>query len=611
MKKYIIKIWTLFAFAALFNSCDEDFLERYPLDAISDASYWTSEKDLENFVNEFYDYLPSKRGYSPKYDWENGTDNIIGDDRGIDMIHGNLWRTSGDAPQNTGSWNYRYDELRRINYFLEQKDKVGETILSTPKAKHFVGEAYFFRAFTNFRLLKHFGGVPYIDKVLSTDSEELYTTRMPRDEFAKKIIEDLDKATELLQWRGSGPASVSGRITKEAALGMKSRVALFEGSWEYYHGKAGSPFAVSGKDGSEFLNMVVSAGDALMAKLGNNIYSKDYLSLFNQDNYAGIPEALLYRHYLPSDGIGHRWWNYTGGGGGAMGLTKSLVDDYLMADGTPIEMSDDYKGDDLIADMVDGRDPRLAQTMYHPGLGTIGEVCGRGYAATAAGIIPQIAYYKCATGYFVVKGVAPQDAAYSGAPAGQGLLYMRYAETLLDYAEAKAILGTILQGDVDQTINVLRDRVGVAHMDIAMVESWNGEYKKRYPSESNLMNEIRRERRVELAMDGLRYDDLRRWSALEQLIGWVPRGAKAQQFLDYAASPEGAAVGYDKLTPSAIFVDSDGYLLPIGHRSDFGEDGTGFDFEANRDYLNAIPKAQITLYKEKGGVELTQNPNWN
>ncbi|TKG97412.1 RagB/SusD family nutrient uptake outer membrane protein [Puteibacter caeruleilacunae] len=609
--KYMNRILLLVFVLTTFYSCDEDFLERYPLDAISDAAYWNTEKDLQNYVNGLYDILPSKRGYSPKYDWENGTDNIIGDDRGITMLHGNLWRTSSDAPQNSSTWNGAYSNLRKINYFLEQKEKAGEDVVNSINGKHFVGEALFFRAWVNFGLLRYFGTVPYVAETYTTDSEELYNPQVSRDVLAGKIIEDLNTAIEKLSWRGEGPAKVSGRINKEAALGLKARVALFEGTWEYYHNKANTPFKVSGKDGSAFLNDVVSAGDQLIAKLGTSIYTKDYNSLFNQDSYSSIDEALMYRHYLPNDGIGHRWWNYTGGGGGAIGLTKSLIDDYLMADGTPIELSGDYKGDDLLADVVDGRDPRLAQTIYHPGLGSIGSICGRDYAATAPGIIASIAYYKCSTGYFAYKGVAPQDAQYAGGPAGQGLILMRYAETLLAYAEAKAILGTLTQGDLDKTVNVLRDRVSMTHMNLVAVNGWSGAYQKRYATESNIINEIRRERRVELALEGLRYDDLRRWAALGQLKGWVPRGAKAQQFLDYAASPEGEAVGYDKLTAGSIKVDSEGYILPIGHRSDFQDGGTGFDFDPKKDYLNGIPKAQITLYKEKGNVDLTQNPGWN
>ncbi len=610
MCKYIFKLRILLVFATIMSSCNEKFLERYPLDAISNEAFWTTDKDLENYVNGLYDILPAYTAYAPKYDWENGSDNIIGDDSGSTILHSNLWRLSGDAPQTSSTWNGLYDNIRKVNFFLEQKDKVGEAILSGVRGKHFVGEAYFFRAWVNYSLLTNYGGVPYIDKVLTTSSKELYTSRMARNEFARKIIDDLDIAVEKLQWKGSGPAAVSMRITKESALAFKIRVALFEGSWEYYHKKAGTPFTVANQDGTAFLNDVIIAGDALIAKLGQSIYMKDYRTLFNQDNYSAIPGVLLYRHYLPSDGIGHRWWNYTGAGGGSIGLTKTLIDDYLMADGTPIELSTSYKGDNLLEDVVNGRDPRLGQTIYHPSLGTVGQITGRGDLFKAPGITTKLSSYRCTTGYFAYKGVAPQDAIYNGNPGGQGFIYMRYEESLLAYAEAKAILGSLSQSDLDKTVNVLRNRVGMANMVMTTVNSWGGNYLKRYMNESNIINEIRRERRVELALEGLRYDDLRRWAVLDKLIGWVPQGAKAQQFLDYANSVDGKAAGY-KLVAADIKVDSKGYLLPIGFRSDFLEGGTGFDFKANRDYLNAIPKAQIILYKEKGGVDLIQNPNWN
>jgi len=610
MYKYILKTGIVLLFAAIFSGCNEDFLERYPMDAISNEAYWTTDADLENYTNGLYDILPAYTDYAPKYNWENGSDNIIGDDNGTTVLHSNLWRLSGDAPQTNSSWNSYYDNIRKVNFFLEQKDKVGEAILNGVRGKHFVGEAYFFRAWVNFGLLSTFGGVPYTDKVLTTNSPELYTPRMARNDFARKIISDLDLAIEKLQWKGTGPAATVGRITKEAALAMKIRVALFEGTWEYYHGKAGTSFKVTGKDGKDFLNDVVTAGDALIAKLGTALYTKDYRSLFNQDSYSAIPGVLLYRHYLPKDGVGHRWWNYTINGGGSIGLTKDLIDDYLMADGTPIELSSNYKGDNTLSDVVDGRDPRLGQTIYHPAQGTFGDVTGRGEKAKAPGITTKISSYRCSTGYFASKGIAPQDAVYNGNPGGQGLIYIRYEEALLSYAEAKAILETLAQSDLDKTVNVLRNRVGMGTMILATVNGWSGNYKKRYASESNIINEIRRERRVELALEGLRYNDLRRWAVLDQLVGWVPRGAKAQQFIDYANSAEGKAVGY-KLVASEIKVDSKGYLLPVGFRSDFLEGGTGFTFNPDRDYLIAIPKAQITLYKAKGGVDLVQNPNWN
>jgi len=613
--KYIYNIKGVIAIVLILfcSACNDDFLERYPLDAVSDAAYWTSEGDFENYMNQFYSLFPSKTNYAAKYDWEIGSDNIIGDGEGAAQVPGKIFRNSSDASLTDGSWNSIYDWSRKINYFLEKKDNVPEDKL-TIIGKHYIGEAYFFRAWIYYTGLKRFGGVPYFDKVLTDTDEDLYSPRLNRYDLAKKIMADMDLAIENLQWKGNGPAGVSGRITKEAALGYKAQMALFEGSWEHYH--QGSDFGVDGKDGSDFLKMAHEAAKTLMDKMGSSVYKGDagseYRSLFNKDNYAGISSVLHYRHYLPDDGVGHRWNNYYGESGGSIGLTKSLVDDYLMADGTPKELSGDYQGDEFLVDLLQDRDPRLIQSTYNPNEGTIQDVQekpGSDYKMpTMTGT------YVCPTGYWVHKGYAPQDAAYQGGKAGSGLIYLRYAEVLLAYAEAKAILEILLQSDIDISINVLRDRIGMGAMDLNTLAAWEGnaEYVKIYQGESVVINEIRRERRVELALEGQRYDDLRRWAQLDLVNNWVPRGVKMQQFFDYAASPEGIEAGLDsKITPSNFEVDSQGYLLALGKLGDFGEGDIGFRISESRDYLWSVPVAEITLYKEKGDVVLTQNPGWN
>ena len=623
MKKNILY---LAGVMALCTSCSSDFLERAPLDGISDATYWKTENDLKIYATQFYQFQNHRMGgWSSKYSVENGTDNVLGL-REIGFPTNQIFNRNTTADGSSWGWNNNYANLRKVNYMIGKVLENYDLNSMSDDAKHYLGEAYFFRAFLNYELLRNFGGCPFVDKVLSPEDEEsMYQTRMSRDAFARKIVDDLDTAIGYLQNAGKGAAE-AGRITKEAALGYKMRYALFEGSWEYYH--KGTEFGVDGKDGSEFLQDVINAGDELISLLGNNIYvgpaGQEYWAYFNKKDYSKVPGALHYQLYSKALGRTNIWANYFRGGG-QLGLTKSVVDDYLMKDGTPIELAGDkYKGDDTFVDQTTDRDPRLEQTIYFnekwgPFSNLTAWPAQSNITMTSITQACYGVYYYIPTGYNIVKGGLPDINEYSEYGYGeQGWMYLRYEEALLSYAEAKAILGTITQEDLDKTVNVVRSRVGVAPMDLEVVKAWdaNPQYFKRYGSEVNsVINEIRRERRVELVCEGIRYDDIRRWRALGTLIkGWIPRGAKAQQFLDFYTEENNAKAGDGRgvLNPGDVAIDSKGYLLPMGivRPNDFAEGAPGCVIDEHVHYLWSIPRDQILLYETKG-VTLEQNPGWN
>lgn len=601
--------------ACISVACSDDFLDRAPKDGVSDTSFWKTEGDLKLYANGFYGSVPSYRGWASKYHIENGSDNALGN-REMAFPDGKLWRTNSDADNDNGTWNDAFKWLRNINYMIGNLDKYDLEALSED-GKHYVGEAYFFRAYHNFRLLSMFGDAPFIDAVPTLDNTELlYKERMPRQEFAAKIMADLDMAIANLKAINKVE---KGRISKEAALGYQTRYALFEGSWEYYH--KGTDFGVKGKDGKEFLEKAVEASNAVMSALGRTVYigsaGKEYWDMFNQKDYSTIPGVLHYQLYNKEEGIAHIWANYAGGGG-QIGLTKAVIDDYLMANGEPKELNADYKGDDNFADLITDRDPRLAQTIYtKEKWGTMDNLTGHPdnsvFSMTA--ITSNANYYCLPTGLMFAKGVRSDRNEFTDRGWGEaGWIHLRYAEVLLGNIEAKAILeemgsGKVSQQDLDNTINVLRDRVNMGHLTLAAVNSWKGDarYFNRYGDVPALINEIRRERRIEFVGEGFRYDDLRRWRMLGHLInGNVPRGAKAQQFLDYWGNYSEDI----QVKASDLSIDSNGYLLPGGYRSEFQEGGTGYQIDENRDYLWSVPKIQINLYKSEADVVLTQNPKW-
>ncbi len=606
--------------ALLFSitACEKDFLDRYPEDAMSDATFFTKASDFKTYVNGLYNGVLSDINIPGAL--ENGTDNFLSSSPGnSEMQHSN----SGVANETNSIWNNTYSNIRKVNYVLASK---GKLITRDAEANQYIGEAFFIRAWHYFTLLQTFGGVPYIDKVLATDSEELFKTRDSRDFIASKIIQDLDSAIVLMNWKNQGFATAP-RINKESALAVKIRVGLYEGSWEFYHGRKNTAFKVSGMDGKNYLNHAVSAGDMLIAKQGTKIYKGragfEYYDLFNRIDYSTVDGVFLYKHL---DVLLSVSGNHAGGGssyGG--GLTKSAVYNYLMADGKPEGISTktyDYKS---MASLIAARDPRMNQTLYSPARGNFVD-----YMAQFMPVAPEnisrgpymdlLNTYTGRGGYNIFKGMRNHYVDKWG--DNQDEIMLRYAEALLNYAEAKAILGTITQSDIDKTINVIRGRVGMVPLNMAEANAWSVTYSvsEGYdPTAANILNEIRRERRVELILENYRRTDLKRWAIYENVVnGYKPVGAYYKEFEDFwnndarvlaAGYAQSQLAGLKLKLGTNIGVTGE-YINPLWKNADFSATGRGYYIDPGRDYLQAIPKKEIDFYETKGGVTLVQNPGW-
>jgi hypothetical protein len=391
------------------------------------------------------------------------------------------------------------------------------------------------------------------------------------------------------------------RINKESALLLKARVCLYEGTWEKYH--KDTPFGVAGEDGTDFLEMAAEAVETLMQLGTVGLYKgpagAEYWSLFNQLDYTGNPEVLLWKEYDVSLGVFHRLGQYLPNGGGEMGITKSLVDDYLCTDGSPISVSPLFMGNDSILLEVQNRDPRLAQSIFLPDdPQTISTPPGVEERYFTLPPIDQAGQYRATTGYCLYKGVNPEYSQQLGSGGWMGSIIFRYSEALLIYAEAKAELGTITQNDLDISVNLLRGRVGMIPMDlsnIAVDPDWD------YPNLSPIINEIRRERRVELAFEASRWDDLVRWRAHHLIENKRPKG-----ILYIGSNLEGAYYKIDGsgdpgiIVGENLYVDGEGYIDPYQVQLP-----TGFGFDPGRDYLAPIPSDELTLNNN-----LVQNPGW-
>lgn len=579
MKTKNIFYFTLFSIgmAIVFGSCKKEFLNLTPADQISDPEFWKSTQDMELFVNGLYSVLPGWLGSG------SGGNPLL--DAGTDMaIAVGLWlptknRLDGaiNVPSSGGGWDWT--NVRNVNYFLENASRVPDGGLKD----HYIGEAYFFRAWNYFNLLKQFGDLPIITKTLSpNDKDALFGPRSSRTEVANFIISDLDMAISKLKKKSEVPAQ---RISKDIASLFQSRVCLYEGTWEKYH--QNDAFKGS-TNGSSFF---AKAAEAAKAVIDGGTYSlttgnpnQVYYDIFNQINLSSSKEILLWRSYSAAQGdqFTNQLWNWPHGSG----YTQDMVRMYLCTDGLPIGLSPLYKGEKDIRDVVANRDPRFVQSVMNPGDPTLINLKND----TTKYKLPLLGgAQNNPTGYESQKFRRPQLDPATGNQSGElAYIIFRYAEALLNFAEAKAELGQLSQADLDLSINKLRARVGMPNMILATIPNdpnWP-DYGYALP---NYLQEIRREREVELLTEGFRYDDLMRWAAHKLFAGKRPKGAYFSAELK-AAFPN-------------VVVDADNFIDP--YKTALSGPNGGWGFNPGKNYLSPIPINELTV-----NPALKQNPGW-
>ncbi len=596
MKKYFIK-FSLVVFATLFLiSCNNEFLDRAPLDEITNETFWNTENDLQVYNNSIYDMALN----------DNDVPILMAHDDGFDSNNISFWYldefTDNIAPRaprhnryqevragkysvptspqmygwRDGSWEF----LREINVGLDNYDKalanVSEEIVNKYK-----GEARLFRGWFYADKVSKFGDVPWVDHALTTESEELYAPRTPREEVMGHVLEDLTFAAENLpeEWDVGGSP---GRLNKWHALVIKSRVCLFEGTWRKYHG---------GTNPEMWLQEAADAAQQVMESGLFQLYStgdpqNDYQAIHKMGpDLTGVPEVMYWRRYQLGIFTNHVQSYHRSYNGGA---TKDFVEDYLCTDGLPITLSNEYQGDEVFENIFENRDPRLRQTILHPD-----DVSRWHYNKDDTRPYPRIegmaGGLTSTTGYHIIKVYEVNAAHASYNVSETPAIIMRYGEVLLNYAEAKAELGDITQEDLDKSINLLRDRVAMPHLTL------DPPMDPRYADYgvSSLIIEIRRERRVELFMEGFRYDDIRRWGMGRELrepdLG-IPWTEAYQNRID----PDNQA------TIGTKTVNGVPYLAPY-----VGTDWEDPVFDESKHYLWPIPLNAIAQ-----NPNLDQTPGW-
>lgn len=579
-----------------FSSCS-DFLDREPITKPEAGNFLTGAIQVENYINGLYMTLPSfsKFGLGVRSE-EKNSDNIIAEKYDA-RLHGQNNQFSGASDWQTG-----YQNLRKVNYFFHNykvpEAQENEDVLSLK------GEAYFLRAYWHFDLLKKFGSIPVMDAFWDENATiaGLQIPAKTRNEVARFILSDLVEAKNLLHSRGK----YSGiRINKEAAMVLAMNVALYEGTWEKYH--SSDDFASSTNESNYFLGEVINWGNELFG-CGIDLYKTGqnpgdaFAALFNSKDLSGMGEVLLWRKYSSDEGVFHDVNGNLKAGvvdsEGAAGITQSLVDNYLNADGTFIDPTNEKFKD--FKETFEGRDPRLIQTVMNEGAKFASAITAtpmhlEEYTDEKKNTIspPKLAgdgNTRSLTGYHIRLGI---DTTFVSGNGETALPIIRYAEGLLAYAEAAAELEMWSNDIANKTLKALRERAGVKYLAPAKDANFTDFGYTLTP----VLQEIRRERRSELALQGFRLDDLMRWKADKLIVGKRGKGAYVgdESILFKSYSPDNQKRIRERLT-----LDDNKWADPMA-----GTLPSGYQFHADRDYLLPIPPSELELNKK-----LKQNPKW-
>jgi hypothetical protein len=472
------------------TSCKKNFLDRYPQTAIPPELFFNSEQDLALYVNGLLT-LPSR--YDAYIAADQNTDDKA--TTGFQEINAMMTTTPSSQTITTGWSQADWKRLRDINYFLQNYNKAAEL---QPVKDHYAGLARFYRAMFYMNKVKRYSDVPWYSTTLDPTDESLYKGRDSRTLVVDSIMEDLDFAATHVRGKGDVPAGTPYDMVVKL---VQARIALYEGTFRKYH-----PELNLASTAEAFLTVAATAAGDVIA---SNQFSLagNYSSLFTSADLSSNPEVLLATIHDNDLGLGsslYEFFDYE------MSPSKDLVQTYLMKDGDRYTAQPGYQMNQFVEEFQN-RDPRLSKTIIPPGY-VMADNPSRPYVQS---LNPKF------SGYHQLKGFV--NSTDNKVINDVDFPAYRYAEALLIYAEAKAELGTITQSDLDNTINLLRTRAGITtSLDLAAANaSPDPVLVAKYPdvtgANKGVILEIRREKRVEFALEGYRFDDLMRWHAGKEL----------------------------------------------------------------------------------------------
>ena len=544
--KFLKNILIVALVAVAASGCKK--LDIAPTNTFSSLTFWKVNANVYSALNNNYSLILNSTLY---FNPEAYSDNAYSPTGDLNLI------ASGNANSLTGEfatdWSYYYQAIKSCNDFLANVNQ--NTTLPADTIKRLIAETRFIRAFEHFNLTKWYGDVPIIQTDLTPDQAKV-VARSPKADVVTFILSELDAAIPALPTQAQLPAGQQGRITKGAALALEARVLLYQGN--------------------RMADVVTVCQKLMTDPTDYGTYSLDpsYSNLFSDPNTnKNSPEVILGLEYVPTVRTWQNYWDFAprsvGGRVSSMAPTQELVNDYIMMNGDSI--NDPASGYNQSTPYIN-RDPRLTATIVYDKYVWNNEGSINGPSKTiyikpgSDPIQPGQDEYSpgsqssSPTGYYWRKYFDPT--AQASYVSGNNLLLFRYAEILLDYAEAENALGQMNATVWNQTIGALRARAGFTDPNAL-----------NYPGNNNNMTTIiRRERRVELAMEGLRTDDIRRWKIAQVVMNGYAHGA---QFSGDATT-------------------DNGYIRAQKRQ-----------FNPARDYVWAIPSGDVSLDKN-----LTQNPNY-
>lgn len=532
----------------------KDYLDREPLDAIPNEQYWQNTEQLEMAMTAIFSRVKAKN----TVDMENMGENTM-------WPSSNQYKDIGSGvfpvtqPTVNDEWRNMYRDIRESNTFLANYRNAAETTAGANEL--LAAEVRVLRALAYSFVVSFWGDVPLILEPLELDDEEVYGERLPHEQVVDFILADLDTAAAILS-PNIPTGDRLGRINKGAALALKARVALAEGRYDVAEEAAKAVMDMgtyrlysNGNPETSYWELFTDAGKLANGRNQETILARLHLMdiiMHNLSREIQVPDQSA--RFVP---------------------TRSLVESYLCSDGLPIDKSPRYQ-DSTYESVFQNRDPRMTQTILVPGDTWGGRYDGRPIAENDNPDVFMRPKFNqdgrgcmTTTGYYYKKYVTPSAVGLVGRDDND-IHLIRYAEVLLTYAEARFEQGKLTQEDLDLSINLLRDRVGMVHMDLGFLAA-NG---------MDVREEIRRERRIELALEGQRYFDVRRWKEGERLAAPI-EGVKADWFPELAS-------GSFRISP-------DGYLQAQWNRR----------FEDPKNYLWPVPQPQLDRNPKLG-----QNPGW-
>jgi len=508
MKKIYL---VLLAVTLLLLSCNKSILNLTPFSNLSDAAVWKDINLVQSYVAEDYNSISMTTWGGPtgwgvnNYGW-GSYDGVYGywtgsaADEAYELHDKDGWciladqivrgTTSSSNYSPLGRWATNYGFIRSINYFF---NNIGSVKGDTALISRLTAEMYFLRAFNYVHLVKNYGGVPIITKVYSTSDTNFDEARSTLDDCVTFILGDLNKAIAGLPLTYSG--SDLGRATKGAAMALKANLLLF----------AASPLNNTSNDQTKWK----AASDAAKAVIDLGTYS-----LYHPSKYENIfldeanSEVILAKYYNSTS----EPWNVTNfentvnrdlspngyGGWGMATPIQNIVDDFEMTDGSKFDWNNPVEA----ANPYQNREPRFYANIFYDGMlyrGRTVDIYDGGQDNPSGAVIEPT--NATVTGYFLRKYVDPNKNPSIWTDDCMAI-FIRLSEIYLNYAEEQNVLGN--DGVALTYLNMIRDRAGIPPVT---------------GSGTDLRDKIRHERRIELAFEGQRYYDLRRWNVLQQYMG--------------------------------------------------------------------------------------------